>query len=78
MSFNKKINDEERELEREKNDRIRKAALDMKREVRRVENRVRLLAWIFPAVLPVCIGLIFLGLRNLSEKQSITSERRRR
>jgi ABC-2 type transport system permease protein len=76
--LNKQLADEERELEREKNDEIRKASLNMKREIRRVENRVRLVAWIVPAILPICFGLLFLGLRNLSEKQSITAERRRR
>lgn len=76
--LNKKINDEERDLERQKNDRIRKAGLDMKREIRRVENRVRMIAWIMPAILPICFGLLFLGLRNLSEKQGISADRRRR
>lgn len=76
--LNKKINDEEKEMQRLKNDRMRIAGLDMKRQIRRVENRVRMVAWIAPAILPICFGLLFLGLRNLSEKQSITAERRRR
>ncbi|MEQ9411621.1 MAG: Gldg family protein [Fuerstiella sp.] len=76
--LNKKLDADKRELEQEKNARIRKAGLDMKRQIRRVENRVRMVAYILPAILPVCFGLLFLGLQNLSEKQSITPERRRR
>lgn len=75
---NRKITAEQKDLEREKNKRIRQAGLEMKREVRRVEDRVRRIAWIAPAILPICFGLLFLGLRSLSEKQSITPERRRR
>lgn len=75
---NRKINAEQKDLEREKNKRIRQAGLEMKREISRVEDGVRRIAWIAPAILPICFGLLFLGLRNLSEKQSITPERRRR
>ncbi|MEZ6130615.1 MAG: Gldg family protein [Planctomycetaceae bacterium] len=76
--LNKKLDADERELEQDKNSRIRKAGLDMKRQVRRIENWVRFGAYVVPAILPICFGLLFLGLRNLSEQQSITSERRRR
>jgi ABC-2 type transport system permease protein len=76
--LNRKLEADERELEQEKNARIRKAGLEMKREIRRIEDRVRMVAYIMPAILPICFGLLFLGLRNLSEKQSITPERRRR
>ena len=75
--LNKQLGNEEKELQRQKNDKIRRASLDMKREVRRVENKVRIVAWILPAILPICFGLLFLGLRNLSEKQSIAASRRR-
>lgn len=76
--LNKKLDADERELEQDKNSRIRKAGLAMKQEIRRVEDRVRMVAYVVPAILPICFGLLFLGLRNLSEKQSITPERRRR
>ena len=75
---NRKIIAEQKDLEKEKNKRIRQAGLEMNREVSRIEDRVRLFAWIAPAFLPICFGLLFLVLRNLSEKQSITPERRRR
>lgn len=73
----RKLAADTRELEQDKNAKIRKAGLQMKRQVRRVENGFRIWAWLLPAVLPICFGLLFLGLRNLSEKQSITAERRR-
>ena len=76
--LNKKLDADERELEQDKNSRIRKAGLAMKQEIRRVEDRVRMVAYVVPSILPICFGLLFLGLRNLSEKQSITPERRRR
>ncbi|MCA9082908.1 MAG: Gldg family protein [Planctomycetaceae bacterium] len=76
--LNRKLDLDEQELEREKNARIRKAGLEMKREIRRIENRVRLFAYLLPAILPVCFGLLFLGLQQITEKQSITAERRRR
>jgi ABC-2 type transport system permease protein len=76
--LNRKLEADERELEQDKNAKVRKAGLEMKREIRRIENRVRLFAYVVPAILPICFGLLFLGLRNLSEKQSITPERRRR
>ena len=75
--LNKKLDADENDLEQEKNSRIRKAGLEMKRKIRRIENRVRMVAYIVPAILPICFGLLFLGLRSLSEKQSITPERRR-
>ncbi|MEZ6126503.1 MAG: Gldg family protein [Planctomycetaceae bacterium] len=74
---NKRINAEQRELEREKEKRVREAALNMKRDVRRIENQVQFFAWIIPAILPICFGLLLLGLRNISEQQSIVPERRR-
>ncbi|MCP4174871.1 MAG: ABC transporter permease [Fuerstiella sp.] len=76
--LNRKLELDEQELEREKNASIRKAGLEMKREIRRVETRVRLFAYILPAILPICFGLLFLGLRRSAEQQSITAERRRR
>lgn len=76
--LNKKINDEEKDAERLRNDRKRKAALEMKRAIRREENWFRMFVWIVPAILPICFGALFLGMRNVSEKQAITAERRRR
>ncbi|MBL8819161.1 MAG: Gldg family protein [Planctomyces sp.] len=75
--LSRKLELEETELDREKNARIRKAGLEMKRRIRSVENKVRLLAYVSPAILPVCFGLLFLGLRNLAEQNSISPNRRR-
>lgn len=76
--LNRQLASQEDELEQEKNSRIRKAGLAMKRKVRKIENGVKFVAYLAPAILPICFGLLFLGLRNLSESQNITPERRRR
>lgn len=75
--LNQELNAEERVLEQEKDSSIRKAALTMQRKIRRLENQTRILAYLTPAILPICFGLLFLGLSNLSEKQSISLDRRR-
>ena len=75
--LNRKLDLDEQELEREKNARIRKAGLEMKRQIRSVENKVRAFAYTITALLPACFGLLFLGLRNLAEQQSINPNRRR-
>lgn len=75
--LNRKLELDEQELEREKNARIRKAGLEMKRHIRSVENRVRSFAYTMPAILPACFGLLFLGIRRLAEQQSINPSRRR-
>lgn len=75
--LNRKLELDEEELERDKNARIRKAGLEMKRQIRSVENKVRSFAYTLPALLPICFGLLFLGLRNLAEQQSINPNRRR-
>lgn len=75
--LNRKLEIDEQELEREKNARIRKAGLEMKRQIRSVENKVRVFAYTFPALLPACLGLLLMGMRNRAEQQSINPNRRR-
>ena len=76
--LNRQLEVQRRELERDVNGRIRRAGLEMKREVRRVENTVRIVACVAPAILPICFGMLFLGMRNLAESQSISPGRRRK
>lgn len=76
--LNRQLAFQKEELEQEKNSRIRKAGLAMIRQVRKIENGVKFGAYLAPAILPICFGLLFLGLRNLSESQNINPERRRR
>ncbi len=76
--LNRKLDLDEQELEREKNSRIRKAGLEMKREIRRIETAVKIKAYVLPAILPICFGLLFLGLRRNAEQQSIAPSRRRK
>lgn len=65
------------QLQRQLNSRVNKSALEMKREIRRVENTVRMSAYVVAAVLPVCFGMLFLGIRNYAEQQSISPVRRK-
>jgi ABC-2 type transport system permease protein len=76
-NVNRQLAVDRERLDREVNSRILKSALKMKREVRRIENTARIVATIMPAILPVCIGMLFLGLRNLAEQQSINPNRRK-
>jgi ABC-2 type transport system permease protein len=77
QQLNRQLEVQKEQLERDVNSRVRKSALEMKREVRRVENTVRIAACILPAILPICFGMLFLGLRNVAEAQSINPNRRK-
>lgn len=58
------------------NSKVRKSGLEMS-EIRRIENTVRIVAALIPAILPICFGMLFLGLPNLAEQQSINPNRRK-
>ena len=77
QQVNRRLKLEKDALERQLNAKVRKSGLEMKREIRRIENTVRILACIIPAILPICFGMLFLGLRNLAEQQSINPNRRK-
>jgi ABC-2 type transport system permease protein len=77
QELNRKLELQKEQLERQLNSRVRKSGLEMKREIRRVENTVKIVACIIPAILPICFGMLFLGLRNLAEQQSINPNRRK-
>lgn len=77
QQVNRRLKLEKEALERQLNAKVRKSGLEMKREVRRIENTVRIIACIIPAILPICFGMLFLGLRNLAEQQSINPNRRK-
>lgn len=77
QELNRKLELQKEQLERQLNARVRKSGLEMKREIRRVENTVKIVACILPAILPICFGMLFLGLRNLAEQQSINPNRRK-
>jgi len=42
-----------------------------------VETQVQISAWILPAILPICFGLLFLGIRQIGETQSVDPKRLR-
>lgn len=77
QQLNRQLALQKEQLERQLNSRVRKSGLEMKREIRRVESTVKIVACIIPAILPVCLGMLFLGLRNLAEQQSINPNRRK-
>ncbi|MFO1001787.1 MAG: Gldg family protein [Planctomycetaceae bacterium] len=77
QQLNRQLELQKEQLERQLNSRVRKSGLEMKREIRRVESTVKIVACIIPAILPVCFGMLFLGLRNLAEQQSINPNRRK-
>jgi len=77
QQVNRRLKLESETLERQLNSKVRKSGLEMKREIRRIENTVRIVACIIPAILPICFGMLFLGLRNLAEQQSINPNRRK-
>ncbi|MBL8812947.1 MAG: Gldg family protein [Planctomycetaceae bacterium] len=75
--LNRQLEIQRDQLERDLNAQVRKSALEMKRKVRQVENTVKIIACMIPAILPICFGMLFLGIRNLAEQQSINPNRRR-
>jgi ABC-2 type transport system permease protein len=77
QQVNRRLKLESETLERQLNSKVRKSGLEMKREIRRIENTVRIVACIIPIILPICFGMLFLGLRNLAENQSINPNRRK-
>lgn len=77
QQVNRRLKLESETLERQLNSKVRKSGLEMKREIRRIENTVRIVACLIPAILPICFGMLFLGLRNLAEQQSINPNRRK-
>ncbi len=78
QDLNRQLDLDREELEAEMNNRIRKVALETRQSIRREESKIGMGAYFLPAVLPICFGLLFLGMRNLAEQQSITPDRRRR
>ncbi|MFN9719641.1 MAG: Gldg family protein, partial [Planctomycetota bacterium] len=77
QQLNRKLEVQREELERQLNSKVRKAELEMNREIKRVEGKVFYAACLLPAILPVCFGMLFLGLRNLAEQQTINPNRRK-
>ena len=75
--LNRQLVLEEERLDRQVNSKVRKSGLETKREIRRVENTERIIACILPSIMPICFGMLFLGLRNLAEQQSINPNRRK-
>lgn len=74
-SENRRLSLEEKAINEERDQKIRKTKAQTEQEVRAIENRVRLWAWTLPAIPAILIGLMMLGQRFLDERRSIATER---
>lgn len=74
----RRLDVETRNLERQKQKKIKETYAETERAIREIENQFRWRVVIFPAALPVFIGLLVLGIRLRKEQQSIVSTRRRK
>ena len=77
QQLNRKLSVEKEELERQLRAKVRKSELEMNRGIRQVEEQTYYWACFFAVILPGCFGMLFLGLRNLAEQQSINPNRRK-
>lgn len=76
QSLNRQLELEEREIEREKEEMVRRAKMESEREIRRIEDRVWLWAVLVPPIPAIFVGLVMLSLRITSERQNIDVSRR--
>jgi ABC-2 type transport system permease protein len=72
---NRRLALEEKEINRERDEQIRKTKAESEQQIRAIESQVMLRAWMFPAIPAVILGLIMLGRRMLDERRGISSER---
>ncbi len=73
----RRLNVAERNLQLEKDRKIAKSRAAAQRKTRSVENTFRWGAIVIPALPPIFIGLIVLGLRKAREQKDIAQSRRR-
>ena len=67
----------EANLENSKNARIQKAKVKASRQRRAIQSKYKWAATLLPALLPIFFGMLFLGIRGLGERSSVTSARKR-
>jgi ABC-2 type transport system permease protein len=67
----------EANLENEKNARIRKAKVSSERQIRSIEGMFKWSAIVLPALLPILVGMLFLGIRKYGERSTVTTARKR-
>lgn len=73
----RKLTQREREIEREKNERIRKVRIETEQEVRRIEREVWRRAVLIPPLPAIILGLIIVFSRLFAERRGISSDRLR-
>jgi len=64
-------------LENEKNARIRKAKVSSERQIRSIEGMFKWCAIVLPALLPILFGMLFLAIRKVGERKTVTAARKR-
>ncbi|MEW4529272.1 Gldg family protein [Maioricimonas sp. JC845] len=70
-----RFDDEQREIERAKNEEIRQLRADTQREIRKIENRIWRYAVFLPPIPAILLGVIVLSLRMMNEQSGISQER---
>ncbi|MFK7822359.1 MAG: Gldg family protein [Planctomycetaceae bacterium] len=73
----RRLDVESQNLELEKQKKIEQSRAKSQRSIREIETRYRLLAIFIPALLPIAIGLLVLGIRLTRERQTIAPSRLR-
>lgn len=67
----------EANLENSKNARIQKAKVTAGRQRLAIQSKYKWAATLLPALLPIFFGMLFLGIRGLGERSSVTAARKK-
>lgn len=74
---NRRLAQKEREIEREKNDRIRRVRIDTQQEIRKIENGVWRRAVAIPPLPAIILGVLVILGKLFTERKGIASDRLR-
>jgi len=74
---NRKLTQREKEIEREKNETVRKVRTETEQDIRRIENGIRRWAVLIPPLPAIILGLLMLVSRVVDERKGIASDRLR-
>lgn len=74
---NRKLNQREKEIEREKNETVRRVRMDTEQDIRKIEQGIWRWAVLFPPLPAILLGLGVLVSRVVGERKGISSDRLR-
>lgn len=74
---NRRLQQQEEEIEREKNERIRRVRIETEQEIREIENSVWRWAVIVPPLPAIILGIVVVLSRLLNERKGIATDRLR-